>query len=167
MAGLSRRASTVAAVMGILAVLASQAPFAEGPAGANPLIKAYVTDQDSSDVSVINTVTNRVIGTIRVGTDPIGDTVTPNGRFLYVVNNGSIPGYGTVNVIRTSTDRVVNTINVQKNPDYVAVTPNGAWAYVTNYSSDTVSVINTVTNLVADTVVVGAAPVDVVIAPNG
>jgi YVTN family beta-propeller protein len=42
-------------------------------------------------VSVIDTETNTVIATIKVGQQPLGAAVTPDGRRLYVVNKFSAP----------------------------------------------------------------------------
>jgi YVTN family beta-propeller protein len=47
---------------------------------------AYITNANSSNVSVIDTATNTVIATISVGTTPGGVAVTPDGSKVYVAN---------------------------------------------------------------------------------
>ena len=83
---------------------------------------AYVTNELSSDVSVINTATNTVVATVPVGLAPIGVAITPNGAFAYVANFSS----NDVSVINTATNTVVATVPVGLNPREVAITPNGA-----------------------------------------
>ena len=83
---------------------------------------AYVTNELSSDVSVINTATNTVVATVPVGLGPIGVAITPNGAFAYVANSVS----SNVSVINIATNTVVATVPVGLNPREVAITPNGA-----------------------------------------
>ena len=73
------------------AVAAQAAPF------------AYITNEGSATVSVIDTATNTVVATVPVGSSLIGVAVTPDGAFVYVTNTGS----GTVSVIATATNTVV------------------------------------------------------------
>jgi YVTN family beta-propeller protein len=82
---------------------------------------AYVTNQDSNNVTVIDTATNMVVGTmpIAVGTDPFGVAITPDGTRAYVANQGS----NNVSVIGTATNMVVATITVGTGPGGVAITP--------------------------------------------
>ncbi len=58
-----------------------------GPALAAPF--AYITNFNSGDVSVIDTATKAVVATVPVGSIPFGVAVTPNGAFVYVVNEGT------------------------------------------------------------------------------
>ncbi len=81
---------------------------------------AYVANTASSDVSVIDTATNMVVGSpIPVGLTPFGVAVTPDGARVYVVNVVS----SDVSVIDTVTNTVVATIMVGDNPIAVAITP--------------------------------------------
>jgi YVTN family beta-propeller protein len=45
---------------------------------------AYVANQNSNDVSVIDTATNSVVATVPVGIQPLGVAVTPDGKHVYV-----------------------------------------------------------------------------------
>src|SRR3990172_2332653 len=101
---------------------------------------AYVANNGTNTVSVINTATNTVVATITVGTSPAEVAITPNGNFAYVTNTGS----DTVSVIRTSDNTVIATIPVATFPAGIAITPNGNFAYVTIAKvAGEVSVINT------------------------
>src|SRR5262249_14199987 len=107
--------------------------------------KVYVTNENSGTVSVIATPSNMVTATIRVGTNPFGVAVSPDGSKVYVANGGS----GTVSVIATATNALTATIPVGNAPFGVAVRPDGSKVYVANAGSNTVSVIATATNAVS------------------
>src|SRR5436309_688383 len=50
-----------------------------GAATAPAQTRAYVTDEGSHTVSVIDTATNTVVATIPVGVGPVGVAITPDG----------------------------------------------------------------------------------------
>ena len=54
------------------------------PAAAAPF--AYVVNEVSATVSVIDTASNTVVATIPVGENPQGVAITPNGKFVYVTS---------------------------------------------------------------------------------
>jgi YVTN family beta-propeller protein len=69
---------------------------------------AYITNNTSpGTVSVIDTTTNAVTGTIAVGSFPFGVAVSPDGRKVYVANAGD----NTVSVIDTGTNAVSTIID--------------------------------------------------------
>ena len=51
-------------------------------ASAGPM--AYVTNEKSDDVSVIDTATNKVVRTIKVGKRPRGVAISTDGRRVYI-----------------------------------------------------------------------------------
>jgi YVTN family beta-propeller protein len=95
-------------------------------------VKVYVTNMVSGTVSVIDARKRRVVETIRVGAEPFGCALTPDGRRLYVANQSS----ETVSVIDTQHDRVIATIKeVGTKPHGIAITADGAKVYVTQFLS--------------------------------
>src|SRR5258706_4787745 len=113
---------------------------------------AYITNQSSNTVSVMDTGTDTVIATIPVGVTPFGVAVSPDGSKVYVANISS----NTVSVIDTATNTVSATITVGPPPPdicapicdmAVAGSPDGSKVYVTNTfsNSKTVSVTDTAT----------------------
>jgi len=92
---------------------------------------AYVTNESSNTVSVIDTLTDTVVKTIAVGETPTGVAASPDGSKVYVANADS----HTISVIDTKTNRVVATIveGIGPGPLGVAFTPDGQHAYVTNF----------------------------------
>jgi YVTN family beta-propeller protein len=134
---------------------------------------AYVAQNASNSVWVINTMTDMAVAVIPVQFSPLGVAIAPNGRFAYVTNTGAVCDLcffnqpSSVSVIDTTTYSVVATIPVGQYPAAVAITPNGAFAYVANFNSNSVSVINTATNTVTTTITAGTGPWGIAITPNG
>jgi uncharacterized repeat protein (TIGR01451 family) len=131
---------------------------------------AYVANENSNDVSVIDTATNIVVSTVPVGAKPVAAAILPDRSKVYVANFGE----GTVSVINTATNVATATITVGSNPIGIAITPNGLKAYVANFGSSNVSVINTATNAVTTSIPIGnpppalgSAPSSVAITPDG
>ncbi len=162
---IGRRAARALGFMALCAVLAMGLGLMVKPAEAAPF--AYVANSGFGTVSVIDTPTNKVVGTpITVGTAPGEAAVTPDGKHVYVANFVD----GTVSVIDTTTTppSVTATVGVGTEPFAVAVTPDGLHAYVANFMAGTVSVIDTPTNTVeAATITVGKGPVGVAVTPDG
>ena len=96
-------------------------------------IKVYVTNMVSGTVSVIDSRKKKVVDTIRVGAEPFGCALTPDGKMLYVANQSS----ETVSVIDTERDHVVDTIRqVGTKPHGIAITADGKKVYVTQLLSE-------------------------------
>ena len=171
MRSINSNGSRAASARGLVALFAVLLAMGLGlmatPAAAAPF--AYVTTSFDGTVSVIDTATNKVVGTpIKVGSIPVGVAVTPDGKQVYVTNSNS----DSVSVIATATNTVVATIPVGNLGDFaegIAVTPDGKHVYVANAGFDTtVSVIDTATNMVVATVpVVGGGPYGVAVTPDG
>jgi YVTN family beta-propeller protein len=125
--------------------------------------RVYVTNFASNNVTVINTSTNAVAGTIPVGPTPDRVAVTPDGSKAFV----TLFGANMVSVIATGTNSVTTTIPVGAGPQGIAITPAGTLAYVANSNENSVSVIDVAANAVIGTVGVGNYPVGVAITPDG
>ncbi|RDI37929.1 beta-propeller fold lactonase family protein [Falsibacillus pallidus] len=121
---------------------------------------AYVTNSGTDDcpgntVSVIDTETDRVVDTIKVGSRPTGVAITPNGRRVYVANRED----NSVSVIDTAAGKVVDTIDsVGNGPVTIVITPDATRAYVSNFRENTVSVIDLTSNVVTDVIPVRHFP---------
>jgi YVTN family beta-propeller protein len=118
--------------------------------------RVYVTNQGKGHLSVINTVTNTVVGSpIPVGR-PEAVAVSPDGSRVYVVGNTAEwpGGVGTVSVIDTATNTVVvSPMTLGFFAEGVAVTPDGSRLNVVGYTDEPtgagrMSVIDTATNTV-------------------
>lgn len=106
-------------------------------------IFAYVANQSSNNVSVIDTTSTppTVVATIGGFNCPRGVAVTPDASRVFVTN---ICGT-TVSIISTATNSILATLGVGAQPWGVAVSPDGSRVYVANNSSGTVTVIDNTT----------------------
>src|SRR5947209_1098003 len=86
---------------------------------------AYVSNNFSGSVSVIDTTSNTVSATVGVGNCPFGLAVTPNGSHVYVADDCS----ASVSVIDTATNTVSATVSVSGFALGVAMAPDGARTY--------------------------------------
>ncbi len=138
--------------------------------------RAYVTNSNGSTVTIIDTSTNNVIGTITGFDGPSGFVITPDGKFAYVNNyGGPIAGSGngtTVSIVNLSTNIIVGTITVGLAPASLAITPDGSFVYVINYvdgnpGTGTISIIKTSSNTVVGTIAGFSGPFQIAITPNG
>lgn len=116
--------------------------------------RVFVTNYLGNSMSVINTLTQKLIATIPVGFEPRGIATTPSGDTIYVTNVGD----GTVSIINSATLTVIKTITVGTIPWQVTITNDGTRAFVSNAGSGTVSVIDTTTRQVIKTLITGAGP---------
>jgi len=126
---------------------------------------AYVANNGSGTVSVIDAAKNTVTTTVRVGSGPTGVAVDTANGAVYVTNTDS----NSVSVLSGSTDTVTDTIHLGHGtaPTGVAITPSGSTAYVADSGTNTVSVIDTSTNAVTKKIRVGTVPSAVVVGAVG
>lgn len=93
----------------------------------------YVTGWTNNEVAVVDLATNKVTGSIKVGSGPEG--VLINGGKLYVANSGGYGKDNTVSVIDIKTNTVVKTITVADCPKSFAADKNGAiWVVCAGYT---------------------------------
>jgi gliding motility-associated-like protein len=127
---------------------------------------AYVANgEDDNTVSVINTITNKVIATIPVGSGPFNVAVSPDNSKVYVVNTNSY----SVSVINTATNTVTATIDLHLNarPAAITVSPDGSKVYVGYSFGTTVTVINAATNTITATITLTGYTSGLALSPDG
>ena len=128
--------------------------------------RAYVTQQTTNSIRVIDTERNLIVGNpIPVGQRPSDVVVSPDGRRAYVSNTVS----DTVSVIDTATNSTVgNQISVGRQPRQLVVSQDSARVYVAVSGADQVAVIDTQTRaVVAPAVTVANRPGGLAINPDG
>jgi len=123
---------------------------------------AYVALSDGH-VTVINTGTNTVTGTIALTSSADAIALTPNGATAYVASTFG----NSVLAVDTATKTQIAKIPVGSAPSGIAISPDGSTAYVANAGDDTVSVIDTATNTVTALYAVGSIPHGIAVAPGG
>jgi len=124
----------------------------------------YVVNTGSDTVSVLNTDTNTVAGTIALPrrSEPVGVAVGANG-LIYTADGGS----DRVSVLDTRAGRVVASARVGTQPLSVVVAPDGKTVYSANSGSGDVSVIDARTNRVVRAIPTGRFPSGVAITRDG
>ncbi len=111
----------------------------------------------SGEVVALDPMSGVSQGALPVGMNPTDMAISPDGRFLYVVNSGS----GDVSIVDAWMFTEMGRIRVGSNPQKVAISPDGQRVFVTNKASDTVSIINGTSQAVIGTIPVGRSPVGI------
>jgi YVTN family beta-propeller protein len=110
--------------------------FPDVPAGYREY--AYISNDTSNTVSVLDLVYLRQDHTLQVGIGPSALAANPVLNEVYVANAQS----STVSVIDADANRVAYTISVHRLPSSIAVDSTGRYAYVANSGSNTVSILD-------------------------
>ncbi len=106
----------------------------------------------SSVVSVVDTSTDKVIGSITVGQAPQVLAISPDGRLLYVSCHDGV-------VVIDAPGRRVRTAHRHlTNPHGIAITPDSRHAWVAHSPRDEVVVFNTANDREAGRIRVGEMP---------
>ncbi len=101
----------------------------------------YAADGDAGVVGIIDTQTDRVVKTLKVGEAPWRSYASPDGLFMWVPNNGD----ETVSVINTKTQEVVTTLQGGAMMTGVNFAQGGKKAYVISQGDSAVYVYDTTT----------------------
>jgi YVTN family beta-propeller protein len=78
-----------------------------------------------------------VVGTIKVGDQPVAATVDSDAHTVFVTNSGS----ASVSAIDSEKRAVTDTVAVRDGPQTVAADPSAHTAWVVNYKDNSMSVI--------------------------
>jgi YVTN family beta-propeller protein len=142
--------------------------FPEGVAITPDGASAYVTNNGSSNVSVIDTATNTVVASVPTGRFPGPVAASPDGALVYF-GHFFTPGVGAVSVIATATNTVIATVLTDNQPFGIAFTPGGERAYVANFVGSSVQAIDTATTTVVATISSDSArtPAAIALTPDG
>jgi YVTN family beta-propeller protein len=90
--------------------------------------RAYVSNEKSDEITVIDTATDKVVATIKVGQRPRGVVVAPDGKRVYVANGNS----NDISVIDPEKNMVIDTIPAGEDPEGITMSPDGSLIYTVN-----------------------------------
>ncbi len=115
----------------------------------NDLLKAFISDNHTASISVLDTVAKTNVATIPVEREPGETTITPNGTQLWVVHQLPLendPNHSPVEVIDTVTNQVITTVLIPgQGAKALLFTRDGRFAYIANNTAGEVDVIDTTT----------------------
>jgi YVTN family beta-propeller protein len=123
---------------------------------------AYVTNQFSQNVGVIDLATNTQVTTIPVSGDPFRVKLSPDGASLFVTGNAD-----SLFIVDATSHDITARLAVGLDPNGLAVNYRGTRLYVSNQSDGTVSEVDLTTNSVSRTIPVGGHPQELVLSPGG
>ena len=131
----------------------------DGPVGIsidNNANRLYVLNQNSNNITVLDSLTYSTITTIPVGTNPSGITFNKLTNKIYVSNSGN----NSVSVIDTTSNAVIKTIVLPANsgPTDILVNPISNRIYVANYTGNSISIIDGFTDTIVSTLGVPVSP---------
>jgi YVTN family beta-propeller protein len=112
---------------------------------------AYIALEDSGEIAILKTESNRLEKTISVGSYPGGLALSPDGKALYIAHRDS----DQVSVLDTGLGKVIQKIKVGNDPWDIALSPEGDTAFVVNQAEPSISVIDTKSFSVKTTIVLG------------
>jgi YVTN family beta-propeller protein len=125
--------------------------------------KAYVTNEKSNDISVIDTAMDKVVATMPVGERPRGIHLSPDGKRVYV----ALGDEDRIAVVDTTSLQVIERISAGSDPELFDISPDGKRLFVSNEDANTASVIDLQTRQIVASVPVGIEPEGVTVSPDG
>ena len=131
-----------------------------GPAKA---FMAYVSNEKSNTVSVIDTDRMETIKTIKVGQRPRGIELTKDDRYCLV----AVGDDDTIQMIDTQSGEVIANLPSGPDPELFVLSPNGKVLYVANENDNTVTIIDMERRVRLGEVQVGVEPEGMGISPDG
>src|SRR5258708_31725639 len=99
---------------------------------------AYVSNEKSNTISVIDTDKFTVVKTIKVGQRPRGIELTKDGKFILV----AVGDDDTIQVIDVRTHEIVATLPSGPDPELFTQDHSGKILYVPNENDNTVTIID-------------------------
>jgi YVTN family beta-propeller protein len=130
-----------------------------------------VSNEASSDITMIDARTNKVVRRIVVGDRPRGIHVSPDRRTLYVAISDDRPnqqsGRDAIVAIDLRTRRITHRMESGTDPEEFGLSPDGRMLYASNEDAGTASIVDLRTRKVLATLVVGIEPEGVAVSPDG
>src|SRR5437868_14526835 len=102
---------------------------------------AYVSNEKSNTISVIDIDKLAVVKTIKVGQRPRGIELSKDGKFILV----AVGDDDTIQVIDSKTDEIVAALPSGPDPELFTQDPSGKILYVANENDNTVTIIDMAT----------------------
>src|SRR5262249_9449290 len=142
--------------------------------------RVYVSNEDSNDISIVDSATNTIAATVFVGKRPRGIRLAPDGKTLYVAMSGSpkappnardaapppadrrTDGIAAVDVATLTVARILPS---GQDPESFDLTPDGKLMYVSNEETAQASLLDLASWSVVKTIKLDDEPEDVAVKP--
>jgi PQQ-dependent catabolism-associated beta-propeller protein len=145
---------------------------------------AYVTNEGSGELTIIDTSNDSVVGTIPVGTRPRGIRLSEDGRTVYVALSGSPRCPPTmpdeeceklkadkskdgIGIIDVATRKVTKVLPGGSDPEAFDISKDGTRLFVSNEDVDSATIVDIESGKILRTVSVGREPEGVELHPSG
>ena len=132
-------------------------------AGEAAAFTAYVSNEKSNTVSVIDTSKWQVVDTIKVGHRPRGIAYTKDQKFVLV----AVGDDDMIQMIDTSSNKVVDSLPSGPDPELFVQDPVNNILYVANEDDNTVTIIDMARRAQVGDIQVGVEPEGMGISPDG
>jgi PQQ-dependent catabolism-associated beta-propeller protein len=126
-------------------------------------LTAYVSNEKSNTISVIDIDKFAVTKTIKVGQRPRGIELTKDGKFILV----AVGDDDTIQMIDAGTGEIVATLPSGPDPELFIQDPTGKTLYVANENDNTVTIIDIEKRVPIGEVQVGVEPEGMGLSPDG
>jgi YVTN family beta-propeller protein len=126
--------------------------------------RAYVANQGSNNVSVVNVASGTVIGNVPVSSDAWNVIVSPNGATAYATTD-----QGSLYFIATASNTAPAPLVLSAGDALrgLALHPGGGTLYVAGRNTGRIYVVNTVSRGVVDTIIVSGVPQRMAVSASG
>ncbi len=127
--------------------------------------QAYVSNEGSGNLSILDLQAGEVVGCLRVGPKPRGLVISRQAGLLYVANSGS----NTISVmdVRTQQLRGEITLDFGDEPQALCLSRNERMLFSANQGSNSVTVMDAHRFTILSKISVGTAPLDIAADPAG
>ena len=122
----------------------------------SPNYLVFVSNERSGDVTVIDGITDGVVGTFPVGKRPRGIHAAPDGRRVFVTLSGSprmapgldenrapadkrADGFGVIDPVAR---KLIDRWHVGSDPEQFAISKDGKFAFIANEDDSSASIID-------------------------
>jgi YVTN family beta-propeller protein len=168
----------IAAMIGTPPTAAVEATRTQPAAGT----RAYVTNEFSGDLTIIDLAASKVAGQAPLGKRPRGIALSPDHRLLYIALSGSpVGGPGVdetklpppdkgadgIGVFDIAQNRLVRVLRGVSDPENVAVSPRGDRLYVASEDTGQLVALDAASGRVVAKAPVGDEPEGVRLSPDG
>jgi PQQ-dependent catabolism-associated beta-propeller protein len=162
----------------------TDSPSHDSTTAAEPGLLAYVTNEGSEELSIIDTHGDSVMATVPVGTRPRGVRISSDGKTIFVALSGSPRCPPTmpdeeceklkadktkdgIAVVDAATRKVTRVLPGGSDPETFDISRDGTTLYVSNEDAGTASIVDVASGKIRSTVKVGKEPEGVRVHPDG